>query len=61
MVVATNAVAKHAMMTDANVVCDRVSAWFNSVTVVRIAPGMDLHVCALTALLAIGRCACVSA
>jgi hypothetical protein len=41
MVVATNAVAKHANMADASVVGDRAFAWFSRVTAVRIAPGMD--------------------
>jgi hypothetical protein len=41
MVVATNAVAKHATMTDARDDGERTFAWFSSVTAVRIELGMD--------------------
>ena len=40
-VVATNAVARHATMTDATVDGERASALSSSVAVVRIAPGID--------------------
>ena len=40
MVVATNAVATHAMTIDATAQAERASAWSSSVTVCRIAAGM---------------------
>jgi hypothetical protein len=40
MVVATNAVATHAMTMDATAQAERASAWSSSVTVCRIAAGM---------------------
>jgi hypothetical protein len=40
MVVATNAVAAHAMTIDATAQAERASAWSSSVTVCRIAAGM---------------------
>ncbi len=39
-VVATNAVATHAMTIDATAQAERASAWWSSVTVCRIAAGM---------------------